>query len=165
MSSNYEAYLDYLATFADTHAMAVEAERNIYPLFTDIKNLIGHYKSTVSKFANVQSELVTFIGKLNFDDKDFDFYQDLFRDLRKVDGYLQELKTKQIPASISQEVQDFISYTYASASLYNLENIEEEVLSKINFTYEVQRAKRPSGCLSVILLFIIPIVILTFLIH
>jgi hypothetical protein len=47
MSINYQSYLDYLASFADSHTMAVEAERNIYPLFADLKNLIEHYQSTI----------------------------------------------------------------------------------------------------------------------
>jgi hypothetical protein len=86
----------------------------------------------------------------------------LFKELHKVDGYLQELKTKQVPASITQQIQDFISHTYSNASLYNLEKIEEQVLSKINLTYEVQRTKEPNGCLGSVLLFLIAIVILSF---
>lgn len=139
MSSNYQTYLDYLASFADSHTMAVEAERNIYPLFADLKKLIGHYEGTISKFTNVQNQLTNFIDKLNFDDNDFDYYQSLFKELRKVDGYLQELKTKQVPASISQQVQDFISDTYDNASLFNLENIEEQVLTYHNKAAEVSR--------------------------
>lgn len=162
MSSNYQTYLDYLASFADSHTMAVEAERNIYPLFADLKKLIEHYEGTISKFSNVQNQLVNFIDKLNFDDNDFDYYQSLFKDLRKVDDYLQELKAKQVPASIAQQVQDFISDTYNNASLFNLEKLEEQVLSKINLTYEVQRANKPSGCLGVVLLFVIAIAILSF---
>ena len=162
MSSTYQTYLDYLASLADSHTMAVEAERNIYPLFSDLKNLIGHYQGTISKFSNVQSELVLFIDKLNFDDKDFDFYQELFKDLRKVDGYLQELKTKQIPPSIATEVQNFIDNAYSSFSLHKLDKAEEQVLAAINRTYEASRAKKPSGCLGVFLLLIISIAILSF---
>lgn len=162
MSSNYQTYIDYLASFADSHSMAVEAERNIYPLFTDLKKLIEHYEGTISKFANVQSQLVNFIDKLNFDDNDFDYYQSLFKDLRKVDDYLQELKAKQVPTSIAQQVRDFISDTYDNASLFNLDKLEEQVLSKINLTYETQRANKPSGCFGVVLLFIITIAILSF---
>lgn len=162
MSSNYQAYSDYLASFADSHTMAVELERNIYPLFADLKKLIEHYEGTISKFANVQGQLVNFIDKLNFNETDFDYYQSLFVALRKVDGYLQELKAKQVPESIAQQIQYFISDIYDSASLFNLEKLEEQVLSKINLTYEVQRVKKPSGCLGVVLLFIIAIVILSF---
>jgi hypothetical protein len=142
--------------------MAVEAETNIYPLFSDIKNLILHYQNTISRFSNIQIQLIDFIDKLNFDDNDFDYYQELFQKLRKVDGYLQELKTKQVPVSIAQEVKDFISLTYNNASLFDLQNIEDQVLSKINFTYEVQRVKNPSGCFGVVLLFIIAIVFIGF---
>jgi len=162
MSSNYQAYLNYLSSFADSHTMAVEAERNVYPLFSDLKNLIGHYQSTISKFCNVQSELVAFIDKLNFDNKDFDFYQELFKDLRKVDGYLQELKVKQIPPSIATEVQSFIDNAYTSFSLYKLDKAEEQVLAAINRTYEATRVKNPSGCLGIFLLLIISIAILSF---
>jgi len=162
MSSNYKSYLDYLASFADSHSLAVQAETKIYPLFSDLKQLINHYSATIEKFSNVQAELVSFINSLNFDDQDFDHYQELFKELRKVDGYLQELKTKKVPDSIAQQVQDFISHAYDNASLFNLGKLEEQVLSKINLTYEVQRVKEPSGCLGVVLLFVIAIAILSF---
>lgn len=142
MSSNYNTYLDYLASFADSHTMAVEAERNIYPLFADLKKLIEHYQGTISKFANVQSQLMNFIDNLSFDDNDFDYYQTLFKDLRKVDNYLIELKAKQVPASIQQKVQDFVADIYATASLYNLDEIEEQVLSYHNQTAEVDRYEK-----------------------
>lgn len=142
MTATYNSYLDFLASFADSHTMAVEAERNIYPLFADIKKLIGHYQSTISKFKNVQSELIAFIDKLNFDDRDFDYYQELFSDLRKVDNYLQELKSKQVPASIQQKVQDFIIHIYSTASLYELDEVEEKVLSYHNQSAEVDRYER-----------------------
>ena len=142
MSSTYQTYLDYLASFAASHTMAVETERNVYPLFADIKKLIGHYENTISKFANVQNELIYFIDRIEFDDRDFDFYQELFLELRKVDEYLQELKSKQIPTSISNEVQSFIENIYTSASLYKLENIEEQVLSYHNRTAEVVRQEQ-----------------------
>ena len=142
MTTNYQSYLNYLASFADSHMMAVDAERNVYPLFADIKKLIGHYQTTISKFQNVQDELVAFIDKLNFDDKDFDYYQELFIKLRKVDGYLQELKSKQLPSSVKQKVQEFISHKYESASLYDLEETEEQVLSYHNQSAEVDRYEK-----------------------
>lgn len=162
MTANYKSYIEYLASFADSHRMAVEAERNIYPLFADLKKLIEHYKGTISKFSNVQNQLTNFIDNLNFDDNDFDYYQSLFKDLRKVDEYLQELKEKQVPAAIAKEVQDFISDSYNNASLFNLDKLEEQVLSKINLTYEAQRANKSSGCLGVVLLFVIAMAILSF---
>ena len=161
MSTNYQSYIDYLASFADSNSLAVHAETNIYPLFVDIKNLINHYSSTIRKFSNIQNELINFIDRLEFDEQDFEYYQNKFLELRKIDGYLQELKTKQVTTTIAQQVQDFISQTYDSASLFNLEKLEEQVLSKINLTYEVQRPQETSGCLGV-LLFIIVIVILGF---
>lgn len=142
MSSNYQSYLDYLSSFADSHIMAVEAETTLYPLFTDIKNLIELYQNTISKFSNVQNELVTYIEKLNIDEKDFDYYQDLFKELLRVDGYLQELKKKQVPPSIMKQVQDFISQTYNNASLYDLENIEEKVLSYHNKSTEISQLEK-----------------------
>lgn len=142
MTANYQSYLNYLASFADSHMMAVDAERNVYPLFADIKKLIGHYQTTISKFQNVQDELVAFIDKLNFDDRDFDYYQELFMKLRKVDSYLQELKSKQVPSSVQQKVQGFISNTYKTASLYNLDETEEQVLSYHNQSAEVDRYEK-----------------------
>jgi len=142
MTTNYKSYLDYLASFADSHSLAVQAETNIYPLFVDIKNLISHYKSTIEKFANVQRELVSFIEQFNYDGDDFDYYQEKFIELRKVEGYLQELKAKQVSTSISNEVQSFLANIYSSASLYNLGSIEEQVLSIHNKTAEVERYEK-----------------------
>ena len=142
MTANYQAYLKYLASFADSHSLAMQVETNIYPLFADIKNLINHYKSTIEKFANVQSELISFVERLEFDENDFDYYQEKFKELRKVDGYLQELKTKQVPASIADEIKTFIANIYSSATLYKLENMEEEALAYHNRVAEVERYEK-----------------------
>ncbi len=139
MSSNYQAYIDHLASFADSHSLAIETERNIYPLFKDIKKLINHYKSTITKFGTVQLELINFIERLEFDDNDFDYYQTKFIELRKVDESLQELKSKNVSASITNEIQNFIANTYSSTSLYNVHEIEEKVLSYHNKAAETQR--------------------------
>ena len=139
MSPIYQAYLDYLASFADNHTMAVEAEVNILPLFTDLDHLIKHYQRSISNFSNVQKELICFIDRLEFDERDFDFYQELFKKLQKVDMYLQELKAKRVSDSISNEVESFISNIYSSASLYKLKIIEEQVLSFHNMVAEVTR--------------------------
>jgi hypothetical protein len=162
MSSNYQSYLDYLASFADSHTLAVEAERNIYPLFTGIKNLIRHYQGTISKFPKVQNELITFIEKLNFDDSYFDYYQNLLLKLCKIEDYLDELKLKQVPPSFLSDFNDFIFHTYSSTSLYNLEYTEEKKKKKINFTYEVQRPKNSGGCVLVFLLIITAFTIFSF---
>ena len=134
MSSNYNAYLDYLSSFADSHTMAVEAETNIYPLFADIKRLINHYKSTIEKFTNVQNELTSFVEGLKYDATDFDYYQDKFKELKTIDNYLQELKSRKVPSSISNAVNQFISQTYTSASLYELKEVESKVLAYHNKT-------------------------------
>jgi len=139
MSTNFNSYIAYLASVADSQSLAVQAETNIYPLFSDLRRLINHYYATIEKFSNVQNELVSFLDRLNFDDSDFDYYQGLFKKLKKVDGYLQELKSKQVPASISKNIQEFIEATYSLASLYDLEKIEEQVLSNLNQSAEVNR--------------------------
>ena len=163
MSTNYNQYLKFLSSFADSHAIAVEAETNIYPLFEDIKRLVNHYRGTIEKFSNVQKELVTFIDRIEFDEKDFDYYQSKFQELREIDGYLQELKSKQIPQQTASEIQKFVNDTYNNTSLYSdIKRVEEQVLAKINYTYDI---KRSSGCLSVILLFIISLAILSFTIY
>ena len=160
MSSNYKLYLAYLASFADSHNLADIAENNIYPLFSDIKRLINHYRDTIAKFENVQKELVYFIDKIEFDENDFDYYQNKFQGLREVDNYLQELKGKQVSQQTASEIQNFISNTYRNTSLYtDIKKVEEQVLSKINYTYDI---KRNSGCLSVILLFIFSFALLSF---
>ena len=163
MSSNYKLYLDYLASFADSHNLADIAENNIYPLFSDIKRLINHYRNTIEKFENVQKELVYFVDKIEFDENDFNYYQNKFQELREVDNYLQELKGKQVPQQTASEIQNFISETYKNTSLYtDIKKVEEQVLSKINYTYDI---KRSSGCLSVVLLFLISVVIFGFTIY
>jgi DNA repair ATPase RecN len=163
MSANYELYLAYLASFADSHNLADIAENNIYPLFSDIKRLINHYRNTLEKFENVQGELVRFVDRIEFDENDFDYYQTKFQELREVDSYLQELKSKQVAQQTASEIQNFISDKYKSTSLYtDIKIVEEQVLAKINYTYDI---KRSSGCLSVILLFIISLAILGFTIH
>lgn len=136
MSSNYNAYLDYLASFAYSHTMAVEAETNIYPLFADIKRVINHYKNTIEKFKNVQTELASFVEGLKYDETDFDYYQEKFKELKAIDNYLQELKSKKVPSSISNEVSQFIFKTYASTSLYELKEVESKVLAYHNKTTE-----------------------------
>ena len=163
MSTNYNQYLKFLASFADSHAIAVEAETNIYPLFEDIKRLINHYRTTIEKFQNVQKELVAFIDRIEYDENDFDYYQSKFQELREIDGYLQELKSKQVPQQTASEIQNFVTDTYNNTSLFSdIKRVEEQVLAKINYTYDI---KRSSGCLSVILLFIISLAILSFTIH
>lgn len=167
MSSNYNYYLEYLASFADSHSLAVQAERNIYPLFSDLKRLINHYSDTIKKFPNVQDELVYFIDKLEFDDNDFDYYHEMFKKLRKIDDYLQELKAKQIPVSISENTQEFIDNTYIFTSLYDLEKIEEKVLSFHNQATEVkryeqyQKNKKEQNVTSIIIGIVVVLVIIS----
>lgn len=139
MSANYQAYLNYLSSFADSHSLAVHAETDVYPLFTDIKKLIRYYESSIEKFPNVQNELIKFIEQLEYDRNDFDYYQEKFIGLKKIEGYLQELRAKKITASMSKEIQDFIVHTYSSASLYDVNAIEERVLSYHNKAAETQR--------------------------
>jgi hypothetical protein len=162
MNQIYEAYLNHLASFAAGHTLAVQAENNVYPLFSDIKRLIGHYHNTISKFVTVQDELVRFIEQLSFDSDDFDYYQGKFIALRQLDGYIEELKNKPKPEKINLEIQIFILDAYQTTSLFNIDKKEEQVLKKINYTFEVQRANKPSGCVLVFLLFIISIAILNF---
>ena len=119
MSSNYKLYLDYLASFAESHNLADIAENSIYPLFSDIKRLINHYRDTIDKFETVQKDLTLFVDRIVFDENDFDYYQGKFQALREVDGYLQELKSKQISQQTAYEIQKFISDTY-SIRLYIL---------------------------------------------
>lgn len=169
MTSNYKAYLEHLASFADSHSLAVEAETNIYPLFADIKNLINHYKSTIEKFENIQSELISFVERLQFDENDFDYYQEKFKELRKVDGYLQELKTKQVPVSISNEIKNFIANIYSSASLYKLGNIEEEVLAYHNKAaeagrYEQYQKEQQASTTKTIIIIVVVVLFIIFLI-
>jgi len=160
MSSKYNAYLEYLSSFADSHTLAVDAEENVYPLFHDIKRLIEHYSSTITKFPTVQKELVSFVEGMSFDNDDFDYYQYKFKELITIDTALQELKGKQVSPKLATEIQQFISVSYRNTSINsNLRNVEEQVLAKINYTYDL---KRGSGCLSVILLFIVAAVILSF---
>lgn len=165
MSSNYQSYLNYLASFADSHSLVVQTETNVYPLFADIRGLISHYKSTIGKFANVQVELISFVERLEFDENDFDYYQEKFIELRKVDEYLQELKTKKLSPSISNEVLSFISNTYSSASIYSINNIEEKVLSYHNKAAEVGRQdEQQSNTTKTIVIVVIVVIFLIFLI-
>ena len=160
MTSNYTSYLEYLASFADSHSLAVQAETNVYPLFTDIKGLINHYQTTIEKFPTVQKDLIGFIERLEFDENDFDYYQEKFKELRAIIEHLQELKSKQVPPKTLDEINTFITNTYNDTSLYSgLKIVEEKVLAKINYTYDL---KRSSGCLSVVLFFILILTILSF---
>lgn len=160
MTSNYTSYLEYLASFADSHSLAVQAETNVYPLFADIKGLINHYQTTIEKFPIVQKDLIGFVERLNFDDNDFDYYQDKFQGLRTIIEHLQELKSKQVPPKITEEINTFIVSIYNDTSLYDdLSKVEEKVLAKINYTYDL---KRSSGCLSVVIFFIITLTLLSF---
>lgn len=162
MTSNFKSYLEYLASFADSHSLAVQAETNIYPMFSDIKKIIHHYKSTIEKFANIQNELVGFIERLEFDENDFDYYQDKFIELRKVDEYLTELKSKIVSSSISNEVQSFITNTYSSASLYSISKIEEQVLSYHNKAADTTRqdAQNASTTKAIIILVVVVLFII-----
>jgi hypothetical protein len=139
MTSNYKAYLEYLASFADSHTLAIQAETNIYPLFADIKNLISHYNNTIEKFPTVQNDLIKFIERLQYDESDFDYYQNRFIALRQVDTYLQELKTKKVSSSLANEIRNFITTTYSSASLYDVDKLEQKVLSYHNKAAEAAR--------------------------
>lgn len=160
MTSNYKSYLEYLESFADSHSLAMQAETSIYPLFTDIKNLINHYQSTIEKFSTVQKDLVKFVERLEFDEKDFDYYQYIFQGLRTVEEHLQELKSKQVSPKVADEIKKFIFDIYNDTSLHsNIIKVDEQVLAKINYTYDL---KRKSGCLSVIILFIVAAAILSF---
>jgi len=162
MNSTYEAYLNQLAAFAAGHTLAVQVENNVYPLFLDIKKLIEHYQYTISKFINVQDELVQFIEQLSFDDDDFEYYQNKFIALRQLDKYIEELKNKPKSEAVNLEIKFFISETYNTTSLFDIDTKEEQVLSKINYTYDVQRVNKPSGCVLIFLLLIISIAILNF---
>lgn len=160
MTSNYKSYLEYLESFADSHSLAVQAETSIYPLFTDLKNLINHYQSTIEKFATVQKDLINFIERLEFDEKDFDYYQYIFQQLKTIEEHLQELKSKQVSPKVADEIKKFIFDIYNNTSLYSdITKVDEQVLAKINYTYDL---KRGSGCLSVIILFIVAAAIFSF---
>ena len=160
MTSNYKSYLEYLESFADSHSLAVQAETSIYPLFTDLKNLINHYRSTIEKFATVQKDLINFIERLEFDEKDFDYYQYIFQELKTIEEHLQELKSKQVSPKVADEIKKFIFDIYNNTSLHSdITKVDEYVLAKINYTYDL---KRGSGCLSVIILFIVAAAILSF---
>lgn len=165
MNSNYQSYLNYLASFADSHSLAVQTETSIYPLFVDIKGLISHYRSTIEKFANVQSEIISFVQQLEFEENDFDYYQEKFIELRKVDEYLQELKTKKLSTSISNEVITFISNTYSSASLYTINKMEEKVLSYHNKVAETARQdEQQASTTKTIIIVVVVVLFLIFLI-
>lgn len=157
--TNYQSYIDFLASFADSNSLAVQAETNIYPLFKDIKDLINYYRNTIAKFPAVQSELVNFVERLEFDENDFNYYQDQFMALGKLDDYLIELKNKNLSANLSSEINNFVIEIYATTHTYDVSKNEEQVLAKINYTYDINRK---SGCFSVIILFIIAFVILSF---
>lgn len=159
MSTNYQSYIDFLASFADSNSLAVQAEKNIYPHFKDIKDLINYYKNTIAKFPAVQNELVNFIERLEFNENDFNYYQDQFLDLGKLDEYLIELKNKNLSANLSSEINNFVTEIYATTHTYDVSKKEEQVLAKINYTYDINRK---SGCFSVIILFIIALGILSF---
>ena len=160
MTSNYKSYLEYLESFADSHSLAVQAETRIYPLFTDLKNLINHYQRTIEKFATVQKDLINFIERLEFDEKDFDYYQYIFQELKTIEEHLQELKSKQVSPKVADEIKKFIFDIYNNTSLHSdITKVDEHVLAKINYTYDL---KRGSGCLSVIILFIVAAAILSF---
>jgi len=160
MTSNYKSYLEYLESFADSHSLAVQAETSIYPLFTDLKNLINHYQSTIENFATIQKDLINFIERLEFDEKDFDYYQYIFQELKTIEEHLQELKSKQVSPKVADEIKKFIFDIYNNTSLHSdISKVDEHVLAKINYTYDL---KRGSGCLSVIILFIVAAAILSF---
>ena len=168
MSTNYNQYLRYLASFADSHKIAVEAETNIYPLFEDLKRLINHYRNTIEKFNEVQKELVAFIDRIKYDENDFDYYQSKFQELREIDGYLQELRSKQVSQQTASEIEKFITDTYNNTSLYSdIKKVEEQVLAKINYTYEINRkpSRGNSGCMFVFTVIIGLISIIVFTIH
>ena len=59
----------------------------------------------------------------------------------------------------SSEINNFVTDIYATTHTYDVSKNEEQVLAKINYTYDVNRK---SGCLSVIILFIIAFGILSF---
>lgn len=139
MRPGYQAYLNYLASYARSHTLAMQAESDIYPLFVDIKKLIGRHRGTISNFVNVQNELVNFLESLSFDEDDFDYYQRKFHHLDKIDEYLQELKAKQIPGPVAGEINVVVARVYSEASLYKLEKIEEIVLSCHNKAAEARR--------------------------
>jgi predicted nuclease with TOPRIM domain len=139
MTTNFQTYLNYLASFADSHTLAVKAETSVFPLFSDIKRLIEHYRGTIAKFDNVQHELIDFVERLEFDENDFDYYQEKLKKLQKIEGYIGELKSKKVPDSITDQVQDFINNIYSTTSLYSLDKAEEQVLSYHNRSAEVER--------------------------
>ena len=169
MTSNYQSYLNYLASFADRHTLAMQAEANIYPLFSDIKRLINYYKGTIEKFDTVQQELIVFIEQLQFDENDFDYYKEKFIKLQKIEEYIEELKVKAVPASISDQVKDFITSSYSAVSLYNLDKTEEQVLSFHNRTVEVGRyeqyeKERKANQQTTIIVLIIILIVVVFII-
>lgn len=163
MSSNYKLYLKYLASIAENQSMVREAEEKLYPLFSELKRLINHYSETIVKFDNVQDELVRFVESLKYDDYDFEYYKEKFQELFEVDKYLQELSDKQVPTLMAAEMRKFVDDTYNDTSLYiDIKKVEDEVLAKINKTYEIARVNKPSGCAITILIFIASITILSF---
>lgn len=160
MTPNYRAYIEYLTSFADSHSLAVQTETSIYPLFIDIKNLINHYVSTIEKFSTVQKDLIKFVERLEFDEKDFDYYQYIFQGLRTIDEHLQELRTKPVSPKVGDEIKKFIANIYNNTSLLSdINKVDEQVLAKINYTFDL---KRGSGCLSVALLLIVALATLSF---
>jgi len=160
MTPGYKAYLDYLGSLADSTALAAQAETNIYPLFTDIRNLIRHYQSTIEKFPTVQKDLVAFVERMEFDEYDFDHYQHKFQGLGIIIEHLEELKGKPVAPKVADEIKTFIANIYNNTSLYmDARQVDEQVLAKINYTYDLNRS---SGCLSVILLLVAVAALLSF---
>jgi len=165
MTEHYIAYLNHLRSFADNVADEEHTENTLYPFFTELKQLIGHYRGTIEKFDEVQNFLARIISENRFNQISFDFYRKRFQALQNIDNSLQELKSKKIPASISTEVHEFISKTYSCTGLTDLDTIEERVLSYHNKIAETERSDdENSGCYRGIAILVAVILFIAFVI-
>lgn len=148
MSPDYQKYFEYVSSTVTAYAAAHENDNDSLSTFASIRELIFDNELTISKFKNVQNELIDFVKKRKFSDRDFEYFNYSFSILCKIDRYISELEDRPVPKKMIPEIKDFIVNIYAETSLYSVDKKEEEVLAKINLTYDL---KRKSGCLSVIL--------------
>jgi len=165
MPSTYQKYLDHLGSIAETASLARQAEHSIYPLFADLKKLINHYSSTIASFTTILHELVNFMQRLEYQEDDFDYYQDKFLELRKIDNLLNDLKNKQAPSSVGNDKIAFITKVYSTASLYRLKETENQIYAFHNKIAEAkkQQDKQASNTKTIVIVVLV-ILFLIFLI-
>jgi len=171
MNNNYQKYIEFLEHTTQQEYKNEIEKSTILPIFNDLKNLANHYKFTLSKFENCNDEFSRFIEQMEYDSNDFDYYQDKFIELKKIDNLLIELKNKRIPKSIELEVNHFIKSTYSASSLYRLnrDKIEDEIYAYHNRTTDVgrmeayqekQERERSNGKITLYIIIAIVIIIL-----